>query len=91
MQIYSLDDLTLTGSVQPLSSVPQLCKWWQINAVSLTGTARIGDAGITSSRGATLTSGSGQFAPPIAAESEVYDLSTVNILGTGTVSILYAI
>lgn len=97
MKIYSLADVTLTGSKQRLSATSQPCKWFQVSAVSVgAAAARIGDYdNVGAARGVPIASGAGQFSPPFPGPliGENYDLYDVGIIGTlnDTVAVIYAL
>ncbi len=91
MAVHSLPDQTLTASAVALSATSIKACWLQVQGVTLTGAARVGDSLITSSRGAKmLSAGDSQFFPT-QGNANAYDLSTIYVLGTpgDTVSILY--
>jgi hypothetical protein len=93
MNLYTLPDITATGSAQALSATSQPCKWFQVTGVSVASTIRIGGPNVSASRGAIIYGAGSQFAPPVAQFTETYDLMNVYILGTAsdTVSVLYAV
>lgn len=91
MAVQSLADKTLTASAVALSTSSIKAAWVQVQGVTLTGTARVGDANITASRGATLLSAGNAQLFPAQGNANAYDLSTIYVLGTAgnVVSILY--
>jgi hypothetical protein len=65
ISIFSLPDISGTGSVVQLSSTQTAVHWCQLVAPSTnSNSVRWGDSAITSSRGSQMAPGSGQFIPP---------------------------
>lgn len=101
MQIVTAPDYTGTGAKVALTTLlsgspaSQQCKWFQVIGISIGATpARVGDANVSSTQGAPITStGAGQFNPPVAEVMQNYDLSTHYVwVGSGDkVSLSYAI
>ncbi len=96
MRIYSLPDITLAGFSSPtvLSATSRPCKWFQVNVLTASGAnLRIGDSSVSASQGAPMAAGGGQFSPPIAEASNLYDLANEYIAGTlgDTVAVIYGI
>ena len=93
MKIYTLADITGTGAVVPLSATSQLCKWFQVTAVSVAVLARMGDSNTSAARGIPILPNGGQFSPPIAAPLDTYDISQcyVYLANGDAVSVAYAI
>ena len=96
MKIFTLPDVTLTGGVDSVVSSSQPCRWYQIEAISLSAAARIGDSNVGASRGALLSPGGVHFSPPVTDQATPggnYDLADVRVQGTGgdTVGVIYAI
>ena len=101
MKVYTLPDITGTGSLQSAATVfdftTQICKWWQFSVVdNASGSAmRIGDENITSAQGIPVGGGGsvGQFSPPLAEPLANYDLKDVYfIIPNGdTASLVYGV
>jgi hypothetical protein len=89
--IHTLDDVTLSATATALSATSIKATWVQVQGVTITGTARIGDSNITSTRGATILSAGGSQFLPSHGNANMYDLSTIYVLGTlnDKVSVLY--
>lgn len=76
-------DYTGTGAAVTLASILGVnkCKWFQVNAVSVGGTAvRLGDKNVSATQGFQVGSTQTQFAPPIAFVADLYDLTAWYIL-----------
>lgn len=101
---YTPTDYVGTGAAVTLASILGVnqCKWFQVTATNITGVpARVGDSGVALDvasplvlgRGFPVAAGGGQFAPPIAHMTDMYDLTTWYIIATtgDTVSVSCAI
>ncbi len=85
MQLLTPADITGDGAAHTLASVTGLnctkCKWFQFTGISIADSAtpgRLGDANVSlTDRGITIPAGGGQFSPPIALMSDLYDLEKI--------------
>ncbi len=96
MQIYSLPDITLTGFDTPtaLSQTSQPCKWFQVSILAVSaGDPRVGDQYVSDTRGVPMSVGGGQFSPPIAEASSMYDIGQTYVAGTigDTLAVIYGV
>lgn len=99
MTIPSVIDYTGDGAAHTISTIigvsGKSATWFQVTYVSGTGTTRIGDADISTSRGIPVPSGSnnGQFIPPVAQAFNPYHFDDIYLLvpSGDVVSIGYAI
>jgi hypothetical protein len=93
MVVYTLADITGTGATVALSATSQPCKWFQVTAVSIASSARLGDASTASDRGIPLPPASAQFFPPISEGTINYDLASqyAYIAGSDVISVAYCI
>jgi len=84
MQITSVVDFTGDGTAHPLSDYAGIvaATWFQLTYVTGSGTARIGDKNITSTRGIPIAAGNAQFAPPVAQAYNPYELEKIYVLVT---------
>jgi hypothetical protein len=92
MKQISYDDITGSGVAAQLITLLKIggvavsqknwdTKYWQAVMISLSGTARIGDANVSATNGIPVTAaGGGQFTPPIAFATDKYELSDVWVL-----------
>ena len=89
--VNTLADVTLSTTATALSATSIRAAWVQIQGVTLTGQARVGDSKITTTRGGVLVAaGDAQFFPT-QGNANAYDLSTIFVLGTNgdKVAVLY--
>lgn len=92
MKIQCFDDITGDGAKHQLitllkvggvavSQVNWATKWWQAVMLSSSGTSRLGDSNVSSTNGIPIgTPNNGQFAPPIAFATDIYDLANVYVV-----------
>jgi hypothetical protein len=89
MQLYTPADVTGDGAAHTLASIPgapQLCKWFQVTGINIGAQSlRIGDAGVSATRGTPVGPGGAQFSPPVSfVAMEFYDLNAIYfLLATG--------
>ena len=103
MKVYSLPDITCTGSAVAVSATSQPCKWYRVFGVSIAAAAaRVGDSTTTLGTSSPVVPAAGSpvtatvpyqvpaVSPPA---SECYDLKDVYVAGTNgdKVSVEYAI
>ncbi len=96
MQIYSLPDITLEGFDTPtaLNQTTQPCKWFQVTVLAASAAdPRIGDQDVSDARGVPMGAGGGQFSPPIAEASNMYDIGQIYVAGTigDTLAVIYGV
>lgn len=99
MQIYDAADYTGTGAAASLASIlgltgiNALAKWFQVTTVSgtFTNLPRVGSSSISTSRGIPITGS--QFVPPIAEETNQYNLANIYLRADvgDVLSVAYAI
>lgn len=83
MQPHTPEDVAGTGSRVTLASILGVdqCKWFQVTAELVADAPiRVGDSGISTSRGVPIGVGGAQFSPPIAMTMDFYDLTKWYIL-----------
>ena len=77
ISIFSLPDISGTGSAVVLSSSGTLVRWCQLVAPSTNSSNVVwGDSAITSSQGAIIAAGGGQFLPPGPVTGSGYQFYT---------------
>lgn len=85
--------VTLNGSVQPISATPLKCQWATfVNGVAAQAQINIGDANVSATSGIPLAVGGAPFTTPVAPYSTFgTDLSEWSAIGTATqvLSIVY--
>jgi hypothetical protein len=99
MIIHDAVDYTGTGAPATLASIFGLtenaqAKWFQVSDVSVGSTAaRVGGPLVSATRGIPIKADGGQFAPPVAEFTSLYDLARIYLLVQigETVSVCYAL
>ncbi len=95
MKVHTLPDITCDGNPNPVSAESQLCRWFQVTAVSIASTpARVGDEHTTTARGVPVSVGNPFIAwPSDASETELFDLKDVFTAGASNdkLSVVFAI
>jgi len=93
MKLVTYDDLTGDGTKYQLITLLKIggvavvhpfqwgTKWFQATMLTSSGVSRIGDENVSATNGVPVgTNNNGQFIPPIAFATDVYDLSNVWVL-----------
>jgi hypothetical protein len=89
--IHTLADVTVSATATAISATSIRANWVLMQGVTISATARIGDSSITTTRGATMGAAKDAVSFPPCGNTNVYDLSTIYVLGTASdkISVLY--
>ena len=82
MALHQITDVTITATATAISSTSVRASTVILQAISLAGTARVGDSTVTTTSGLALQTTKDTIILPPLGNTRTYDLSTIYVIGT---------